>query len=139
MACGYFVSTTLRHAGFQVERVRLAQQASEHIIQTFVAESGIARFRDRPLADVLDHLESEGDGLYIVGLDYHVGYLRQEGSETRFCHSTYLGDAEVLCEEAASSPALASRYRVVGKLLDDAMIDAWLDQKSIATVGPQRH
>lgn len=138
IACGYFVSTTLQHAGFQVERVRLAQQASEHIIQTFVAEPGVKRFRDRPLDEVLEHLEDEGDGLYIVGLDYHVGYLRQDGDETRFCHSTYLGDSEVLCEPAATSPALVSRYRVVGKLLDDAMIDAWLKGESFATVGPRR-
>ena len=119
--------------------MRLAQQASEHIIQTFVAAPAITRFRDRPLAEVLTHLREEGDGLYIIGLDYHVGYLRQQGETTSFCHSSYLGAAEVLCEPAATSPALVSRYRVVGKLLDDAMMDAWLEQTSFETVGPKRH
>ncbi|TNE92693.1 MAG: hypothetical protein EP330_00745 [Deltaproteobacteria bacterium] len=128
----------MRDAGFGVERVRLAQQASEHIIQTFVDEANIARFRNRPLDEVLDHLRTEGDGLYLVGLDYHVGYLRQEGEHTRFCHSSYVGDAVVVCEEAATASALASRYRVVGKLLDDAMIDRWLAGERFATVGPKR-
>jgi hypothetical protein len=138
IACGYFVSTTLLHAGFGVDRVRLAQQASEHIIQTFVSETEITRFRDRPLAELLAHVRAEGDGLYLVGLDYHVGYLRQDGAETRFCHSTYLGDTEVLCEPAAGSPALSSRYRVVGKLLGESMIDRWLAGEPFATVGPMR-
>jgi hypothetical protein len=37
IACGYFVSTVLRDAGFGVERVRLAQQASERIVRTLSA------------------------------------------------------------------------------------------------------
>ena len=32
IACGYFVSTALEHAGLAVERRRLAQQAAEHIV-----------------------------------------------------------------------------------------------------------
>src|SRR5262249_4067776 len=32
IACGYFVSTVLRDAGWRVQRVRLAQQASENIV-----------------------------------------------------------------------------------------------------------
>ena len=34
IACGYFVSTTLEHAGFDIERIKLAQQASSVIIST---------------------------------------------------------------------------------------------------------
>ena len=39
IACGYFVSTCLLHAGFKVERVKLAQQASQKIIETLMAKT----------------------------------------------------------------------------------------------------
>src|SRR5687768_1120080 len=52
IACGYFVSTVLRHAGFRVERVRLAQQASERIALTLSQPVEIQRFRGSDPADV---------------------------------------------------------------------------------------
>ena len=30
------------------------------------------------VSEVLEHLEDEGDGLYLIGLDFHVGYLRRK-------------------------------------------------------------
>ena len=43
IACGYFVSTTLLHLGLQVERVRMAQQASELIVKSLVSTNPIRR------------------------------------------------------------------------------------------------
>lgn len=135
IACGYLVTTVLEDAGFRIERGRLARQASEHIIRTLVPESRIRRFRDRPLDELIAHVSRE-DGLYLVGLDFHTGFLTVRDRQVRFCHASYLGEAVVLCEDAATSPALASRYRVVGHLLDDAMMRRWLDGAPFPTVGP---
>jgi len=41
IACGYFVSTILKHAGYNVEKNKMAQQASELIIKSLVSEKYI--------------------------------------------------------------------------------------------------
>lgn len=133
IACGYFVSTVLRDAGFQVERVRLAQQASEKIVRSLAPESAITRFRNRTPAEVIDAIAAGEDGLYAVGFDFHVGFVVKEGETLRFCHSSWLGPNAVTCEDPATSDAWYSTYYVVGRLLEDPMLIAWLEQKPIPT------
>ena len=131
IACGYFVSTLLRDAGFDVERVALAQQPSEWIARTFVPATHLSRFRRRPVDEAVDHVVAEGEGLYVVGLDYHVGLLWNDGHTVQMCHSSPYGGAA--CEDARAAPAMVSNLHVVGKLLDDAMIDGWLADRPFPT------
>ena len=136
IACGYFVSTTLLHLGLQVERVRMAQQASEHIAQSLVSSS-IRRSSDQPIDAFLAKVRSSGDGIYIVGLDNHVGFLIVDGADTWFHHA---GPREVVKRERArEAPYLvASRYRVLAKLFDDVLVEKWPLGTQIATVMPAR-
>ncbi len=133
IACGYLVSTVLEAAGFRVERVRMAQQPAEHIVKTLVPAKRTWRFRDRPVSEVVRRVQREGEGLYLVGLDYHVGFLWNDGAQVWMCHSSYLGTAEVLCEDALTSPAMVSGYHVVGRLLEDGMMEAWLEGRALPT------
>lgn len=133
IACGYFVSTVLRDAGFRVERVRMAQQPAEYIVKTLVPPTKTWRFRDRPVSEVVNRLKRAGAGLYLVGLDYHVGFLWNDSERVWMCHASYLGEAKVVCEDALTSPAMVSRYHVVGKLFEDSMMDAWLEGRAIPT------
>lgn len=134
IACGYFVTTILRDAGFRVERVHLAQQASENIAKSLAPADAIERFRRGDVGAVVDAVRSDGEGLYVVGLDYHVGFLWNDGSIVRMCHASYLGEAVVVCEDARTSPAMVSGYHVVGKLLSDVMTDRWLTGQAFPTV-----
>ena len=117
IACGYFVTTTLRAAGKDIDRVRLAQAASEKMILKVTPLESIRRYRDRPLAEVLDGLRAQGEGYYIVGLDSHTGFLKVDRSgAVVFIHSA--PGRGVAFEEPAKAPELArSRYRVTGKLV----------------------
>ena len=133
IACGYFVSTVLRDAGFQVERVTLAQQPSEWIVKTFSTEDDIWRYRGRAASVVAEQVRGHGDGLYVVGLDIHVGFLVVQGETVEFCDASFLEEAVVTCQSARHSPSFASSYRVVGKLLSDRMLQAWLTQQPIPT------
>ncbi len=133
IACGYFVSTALEAAGLAVERRRLAQQAAEDIILTLVPESRVARFKRVPLDTFVAAVARRGDGLYLVGLDYHVGFLVVDGGRVFFHHASSFAGA-VVREPALTSAALAhSSYRVVGKMLDPGLIDAWLSGAAIPT------
>ena len=139
IACGYFVSTVLQDAGLRVERVRMAQQASENILKSLVPKSALTRFSNRSAQDVVEHVAAAGDGLWIVGLDFHVGFLWSHGGQVDMCHSSWVGASGVKCEDALTSEAFVSAYRVVGELFaDDPLVDAWLDAKPIKTVGNHR-
>ena len=129
IACGYFVSTCLFHAGFKVERVKLAQQASQKIIETLMAKKD----RDilaggKPMEKVREYLKNEGDGIYIVGLDSHVGFISVSGEDMTFIHSSYYEpDSFVKSEKIDSkNPLSDSQYRVFGKMLSDEMMVGWL-------------
>lgn len=136
IACGYFVSTVLRDAGLKVNRVILAQQASENIIKSLTTEPFIKRFRNVSLEKFTQEIEKLGAGLYVVGLDFHVGFLYHDGKTVHFIHSSYVAPSETIKELAATSPVLeATKYRVVGKISDDdALILRWFNQTAIPTV-----
>lgn len=135
IACGYFVSTVLRDAGYKVERVRLAQQASENIILSLTTAPFVRRFRRVAIGDFVNAVRELGPGIYIVGLDVHVGFIVNTGDEVYFVHSSYVEPYTVIREKAIESRILAgSNYRVLGNILaDDELISTWLTGKAIAT------
>ncbi len=127
IACGYFVTTTLRDAGLPLQRSKLAQCASEQMIRSLVQAAYIQRFSHLPLADFVAAIKKQGYGLYLIGLDSHTGFLYHDGRELYFIHASYIGQKVVTQELAASSAILqASQYRVTGKLsADEAALDIW--------------
>ena len=90
IACGYFVSTVLRDAGWRVQRTRLAQQASENIILSLTTTGHIKRFRRVAIDDFVMAVKNWGSGVYVVGLDIHVGFIVNTGDEILFIHSSYV-------------------------------------------------
>lgn len=136
IACGYLVSTALEHAGLRVERRRLAQQAAEHVVVSLVPPENIARFRREPLDRFIGRVARSGDGVYLVGLDRHIGFLIVDGERIHFHHSSRSVGA-VLREPARLSDALAtSSYRVVGKLFSRELVRSWLAEAAIPTQVP---
>lgn len=130
IACGYFVSTILRDAGLKVKRVRLAQQASENIILSLTTNRFVKRFRRASIDDFVNAVKESGAGIYIVGLDVHVGFIVNTGDEVYFIHSSYVDPYAVVKEKAIESKILASsNYRVLGNVFaDDLFIQNWLTQ-----------
>ncbi|MBL8000798.1 MAG: hypothetical protein JNL05_02445 [Flavobacteriales bacterium] len=131
IACGYFVTTVLQDAGFDLPRYKWAQLAAEPMIRK-VAPAGKA-FSDRPVDEVEAWLRQQGDGLYAVGLDNHVGFIRVKSGEALFVHSNYYQrEVGVMAEPLRGRNPLAdSRYRYIGKLLDDAMLARWLEHRPL--------
>ncbi len=139
IACGYFVTTVLLQAGFQVQRVKLAQQASAYIVASLARGTKIERITPEDNAAAVKAIhECFGDGLFVVGFDYHVGFLRLDGERAAFCHSSFIEPAAVTCEDPVASGAFASRLYVVGDALNDTVLDDWLLGRAIATQRPGR-
>lgn len=133
IACGYFVTTVLRDAAFKVERVKLAQQASEKIVKTLSTPNDIRRYRRGDVTAVVHDTKSRGDGLYVIGMDFHVAFLDVKGDDVRLCHSAVLSPGAVVCEPAATAEGMISAYHVVGPLLSDARIVDWLFARALPT------
>jgi hypothetical protein len=82
----------------------------------------------KPLDSTLSFIKSKGAGLFIIGLDYHVGFIYNDRNNIWFIHSKWANPKAVIKENAAESGVLYySKYRIVGKISNNKMmLDSWL-------------
>lgn len=129
IACGYFVTTTLRDMGVPINRVKMAQCASEEMIRSLVSKEYIHHISGVPLNEFEKKLAAYGNGLYVIGLDNHTGFIFMEDEKHYFIHSTGWFPFKVVKDLISESSVLAkSKYRVVGKISDDeAFLKKWVE------------
>jgi hypothetical protein len=128
IACGYFVATVLKDAGFRVDRYKLAQQASEHILQTFIDRKSFHLSAGQSYETFVSMLAACQPGICLVGLDTHVGFLLNDGHGFRMIHSSGSQPWCVVDEGRDEAGALKrSSYRLVGNLTADrGVLRKWL-------------
>jgi hypothetical protein len=128
IACGYFVSTVLRDAGLPVNRVKMGQMSSEEMTWKLAEKKDVKLFYENPLPGVMAYLRQRGQGLYIIGLDCHVGFILVDAKGCWFIHSKWFGEKAVVKEDAATSGILYySKYRMVAKISNSKkLLRAWL-------------
>ena len=134
VACGSFVLALLEDAGFNLPRYAMSIEASERVIRSLVAEAHIRRYSRTTAAEFLADVSRWGPGLYVIGLDFHVGFLLHDGRAVHFIHSSYIDPPLAVVKELASTavPITTSEYRVIGKLTaDDALTVAWLSGRRL--------
>jgi hypothetical protein len=111
VACGYFVSTPLKHCGLNLNIFKLAQQAALEIVKRVSCGDSVWYYRGMNSHQFLQKTKGKiKDGLYVVGLDNHTGFLLYENGEVYFIHSSYLDPGSVVREKASDSQALATSY-----------------------------
>jgi hypothetical protein len=140
IACGYFVSTTLKHAGIRINRFKMAQQAGYHEALTIEPDSDLLIIDNQANMDInvitrklLNELK---DGLYFIGLSCHVGYLYIHKRILYFLHSNYI-DGIVMIEKAAYSDAFRSSIYVVADIThNQRLIKHWISGEEIPVVMP---
>ncbi len=130
IACGYFVTGVLSDAGFNVPRVAWAQLASEVFIRKLTTDVKV--FSNKPIEEVKAYVEKRPDGLYIVGLDTHVGFIYMKNDTIKFVHSNYYQPSiGVMAQDfETDNPLNDSKYRVLGRLFDEQMIRNWINNKA---------
>ena len=120
IACGYFVSTTLKHVGFNLNRYKTAQQAASVIIHEVCGRDYSKKYSSEQT--LIKELSTKPNGLYVVGLDYHVGFLVVENNEVYFVHSDFF-NGKVVREKAATSTAFtSSQYFVLGEITNNSLL-----------------
>ncbi len=128
IACGYFVSTVMRDAGFRVDRYKLARQPSQNIIRTFLPRAELDLKVGVPYETYAADLNRAEPGIRIVGLDSHVAFLVTGPEGFRFIHSSGSKPWCVVDEKKDEAEVLRrSNYRVQGLLTADKdLLKRWL-------------
>ncbi len=128
IACGYFVTTTLQHMGVKINRVKMAQCASEEMIRSLATKKNIHHLSGLSLAEFEKKLIQLGTGIYIIGLDNHTGYVLISENGNFFIHASGWFPFKVVRDELSESKVIGrSKYRVVGKISDDeAFLKSWV-------------
>lgn len=103
IACGYFVSTTLKHIGFNMNRYDIAKMYSSNIIKVLCHSDSKTYYEFESFNNACTKLP---DGIYILGLSNHVGFLSIEGGVAYFIHSDYSSEEGVRKEMIERSFAL---------------------------------
>ncbi len=129
IACGYFITTTLKDVGIHLNRYSLAQKASSEIIKRLCDENTITRFSD--LEKLKSYLSDVNNNeVLILGLDYHVGFVVKRDGKNYFIHSNYISREGVIKEILENSDAIRSSniYMIGNVTRNDELILNWLKQ-----------
>lgn len=127
IACGYFVTTTLRDLGFDLNRYKYAQMASESMILKFTTQ--VKRFSEMEDTVFLNYFEKFPSGIFIVGLDSHTGFIVKDKTEILFIHAVKYEELDGVVKQDLKEEdnlALLSSYKIVGEILHEDMIRKWL-------------
>ncbi|MEM9680288.1 MAG: hypothetical protein AAF901_08185 [Bacteroidota bacterium] len=132
IACGYFVSTTLKHLGFNLNRYKMAQQAGLNIAMALQQKSEIKTYRNISYDDLKTKINAVyKDGIYFVALDNHVGYILIKDRSLYFLHSSYC-DYEVMIEPAKTSPCFVSDIYVFAEVTTNkALVKKWIFNEAL--------
>ncbi len=128
IACGYFVTTTLRDMGVELQRYKLAQQAASVIVEKLCTPNSIQRYGSLEKLEAYLAQQAEQE-IFILGLDYHVGFVVRDAGLNYFVHSDYIGRSGVKRELLRESAAIgASASYMVGNLSGNVgLLGAWVD------------
>lgn len=118
IACGYFVTTTLLHSGFVLDRVTLAQQAASVIINTLCEEKKIKVFTNGNRSGLKEYLKKCDNSIFILGLDSHVGFVQKKDTSIVMIHSSGFSPWKVVNEPFDDCAAIQySQFFMIGDLL----------------------
>ncbi|WP_128330500.1 hypothetical protein [Apibacter sp. HY039] len=126
IACGYFVTTVLQDMGFNIPRIKWSQAASQTMIKAL--STNIKTFSNKSISDIENYIKKEGKGVYIVGLDTHVGFIYYVTNDIYFVHSNYYEPEIGVMKQKIKSknPLNDSKYRMIGKILSPEMTKKWI-------------
>jgi len=132
IACGYFVSTTLKHLGFVINRYKMAQQAGLNEAIALQPKPDLKIYSGLTFTSLKTKLNNVyKNGVYFVGLDNHVGYVLIKDKEIYFLHSSYC-DNKVVIELAETSPCFQSNLYVFAEITTNkALIKKWIFNEAL--------
>jgi hypothetical protein len=125
IACGYFVTNTLTDLGFKIQRIKLAQAVSSKMITLLCSD--VHRFSAFEKLEA--YLNKQPiNSAYIIGLDFHTGYILRDSAGSYFLHSNFYHPRGVIKEKIEKSTALlTSKSFMIGSLTSNKkLLEKWM-------------
>jgi hypothetical protein len=130
IACGYFVTNTLTDLGFKIDRVGLAEVRSGDMIKKLCV--GIESFHS--INKLNGYLAKQPiNSIFIIGLDFHTGYIIKTATNCYFFHFNYIRKQGVVKEKIDESQALsANKFFMIGSLTANKdLLRKWVEDKPV--------
>ncbi|MBO0592218.1 hypothetical protein I2486_12490 [Cellulophaga sp. E16_2] len=110
IACGYFVSTTLRDVGLKLNRYKLAQQSPINEAKSLALNKKIITIVEEDNLKRIQEIHNRlSEGIHFIGFGRgHVGYIFKQGKELYLIHSNYMGGRRVEIEKIENSDVFNS-------------------------------
>lgn len=137
IACGYFVFTVLRDAGFNLNRYDFSKL---HGYDAAVSlNNGVEPLKYECIFSdcfIDSFTKSAEEGLYFIALTFHVGFLYYKNGYLFFIHSNYINSEGVVIELAAYSEALrqSSHFYYLPLTTNKDLILKWINFATIPVI-----
>jgi len=135
IACGYFISTTLKDMGLNLNRFRLAQKSPLDEARALSCGSEITTIAhedsEQALSEIKGHVRR---GVYFIGFDTgHVGFLVKKKEKIFLVHSNYLSPVSVCIEPLETAKILKTfkKFHLVDISHNDRLIEKWLNNEVV--------
>ncbi len=129
IACGFFVATLLQDMGLKVNRRKLSVVTSSQLMKSLAPNQPLKNLSHLDYPGFNQKLNEYGKGVYIIGLDFHTGFIVNDGHENWFIHSNYIARKGVTKETVMQSQALVSSDTrwMISLTGDDNFLKRWLN------------
>ncbi|CAM4072718.1 MULTISPECIES: hypothetical protein [Flavobacterium] len=137
IACGYFVSTTLKHIGINVNRYMLAQQLPINEAYSLSLSNEVINIKGASFFDVKDEFyEAISDGVYFIGINRnHVGFIYRNANKIYIIHSNYFsGFVEKELIEESQVLQMFSNFYLVPISSNKELMSSWINNKEVKVV-----
>ncbi|WP_196889922.1 hypothetical protein [Aureivirga sp. CE67] len=136
IACGYFVSTTLRDLGLNLNRYKLAQLSPENESKNLAIETKVIEIEADDTQSKIDKIQKALPvGIHFIGFDTgHVGFILKENESQLFLiHSNYLDGNGVGIENVWDSEVFDafSKFYFVELSSNEKLLQYWVEGKEI--------
>lgn len=135
VGCSYFVSNTLYSMGFKFNRLQIAQASSRNIVRTFQQTNNVLLLKLKTNKEVVNYIKKNyKEGLFLVGLDFHVSYLLYYHGEVFMIHSGKTPN-KVVIENAEKTRSFRSNLYYIGEITNnDNLIIDWITDNYVASI-----
>lgn len=138
IACGYFVSTTLKDVGVNLNRYRLAQQSPINEANSLALNAKVIAISENSKEENISKINATlKNGIHFIGFDSsHVGYLLKEKGQLYLIHSNYIDSKGVEIEKIELSAVFASynRYYIVELSTNEKLLKSWMNGNEIKVI-----
>ena len=138
IACGYFVSTTLKDVGLNLNRYKLAQQSPINEAKSLALNNEIIEIAKQTKEENIHAIDSAlKEEIYFIGFDQgHVGYILKEKGQLYIIHSNYVELNGVEIEKIDESEAFGhyDRYYIVPISSNLELLKCWIKSEEIKII-----